>query len=73
MKRLTVKAASRTYPIVIGRGVLGDAGAAVRRARGDGQVVVCCDENVAPLYLEGLRAGLRVGRSRSLPGDPARR
>ena len=60
MKRLTVKAASRTYPIVIGRGVLGDVGAAVRRARGDGQVVVCCDENVAPLYLERLRAGLRA-------------
>lgn len=60
MKRLTVKAASRTYPIVIGRGVLGDVGAAVRRAHGDGQVVVCCDENVAPLYLERLRAGLRA-------------
>lgn len=60
MKRLTVKATSRTYPILVGRGVLGDVGAAVRRVRGDGQVVVCCDENVAPLYLERLRAGLRA-------------
>ena len=59
MKRLIVNAASRSYPIVVGRGILGDVGAAVRRASGDGQVVVCCDENVAPLYLDGLRAGLR--------------
>lgn len=59
MKRITVNAASRTYLIVVGRGILGDVGAAVRLASGDGQVVVCCDENVAPLYLDGLRAGLR--------------
>ncbi len=60
MRRLTVHAASRTYPIIVGRGVLAKAGAAVRRARGRGQVVVCCDENVAPLYLEALRTSLRA-------------
>ena len=60
MRRLTVRAASRTYPIVVGRGLLADVGAAVRRARGDGQVVVCCDENVAPLYLDPVRADLRA-------------
>jgi 3-dehydroquinate synthase len=59
MRRLIVRAASRTYPIVVGRGVIADVGAAIRRTRGGGQVVVCCDENVAPLYLETLRGGLR--------------
>ncbi len=59
MRRLTVRAASRTYPIIVGRGVLEGAGAAVRRTTGGGQVVVCSDENVAPLYLERLRTGLR--------------
>ncbi len=60
MRRLTVRATSRTYPIVVGRGVLAEVGAAVRRATGDGQVVVCCDENVAPLYLDPVRADLRA-------------
>ena len=60
MKRLIVKAASRTYPIFVGRDVLGDRlGREVRRLRGDGQVVVVCDENVAPLYLEAVRESLR--------------
>jgi 3-dehydroquinate synthase len=60
MRRLIVRAASKTYPVIVGRGVLDAVGPALRRARGEGQVVVCCDENVAPLYLEDLRAGLRA-------------
>ncbi len=60
MKRLTVQAPSRTYPIVVGRGVLDEVGRLVRRERGSGQVVVCCDEHVAPLYIEDVRASLRA-------------
>ena len=59
MKRLTVRTASRTYPIVVGRDVLGRLGAEVGRVRGAGQVVVLCDENVAPLYLDPARDSLR--------------
>ena len=58
VRRLTVQAASRTYPILVGRDVLEELGAAVRRLRGDGQIVVLCDENVAPLYLERARRSL---------------
>jgi 3-dehydroquinate synthase len=58
MKRLAVSTASRTYPIIVGRGVLGALGKAVHDRRGAGQVVVCCDENVAPLYLEAVRESL---------------
>jgi 3-dehydroquinate synthase len=59
VKRLTVRAESRTYPILVGRDVLGRLGAEVRRLRGDGQVVVLCDENVAPLYLDQAGTSLR--------------
>jgi 3-dehydroquinate synthase len=59
VKRLTVRADSRTYPILVGRDVLIRLGASVRRLRGDGRVVVLCDENVAPLYLEQVRTSLR--------------
>ena len=58
MKRLTVHAASRTYPIVVGRDVLDELGPSVRRLRGEGQTVVVCDDNVAPLYLERVRRSL---------------
>lgn len=50
----------RSYPVRIGRGVLGDVGGTVRECCGDGQVVVICDENVAPLYLERARESLRT-------------
>ena len=67
MKRLTVHAESRTYPILVGRDVMGELGPSVRRLRGEGQIVVVCDDNVAPLYLERARqslvsAGLRVSQ-----------
>ena len=58
MRRLTVHAASRTYPIVVGRDVLDELGEMVRKLQGGGQVVVICDDNVAPLYLERVRRSL---------------
>ena len=72
VKRLTVRAESRTYPILVGRDVLGRLGGEVRRLRGDGQVVVLCDENVAPLYLEQARDEPARGRPQHLARDPAR-
>lgn len=59
MKRLTVAAESGPYPVLVGRGLLARLGADVRRLRGDGRVVVLCDENVAPLYLDEARESLR--------------
>jgi 3-dehydroquinate synthase len=59
MRRLTVRAESRTYPVIVGRGVLGRLGAEVRRLRDGGQVVVLCDDNVAPLYLDEVGSSLR--------------
>ena len=59
MKRLTVRAASRTYHVLVGRGLLDGLGSAVTRVRGEGQAVVVCDENVAPLYLERVGESLR--------------
>ncbi|NLE21548.1 MAG: 3-dehydroquinate synthase [Actinobacteria bacterium] len=58
MRRLTVRTASRTYPIAVGRDVLGELGGLVMKTRGAGQAVVVCDENVAPLYLERVRRSL---------------
>jgi 3-dehydroquinate synthase len=58
MRRLTVHAVSRSYPILVGRGVLEELGAAVRKLHGEGQIVVLCDENVAPLYLDRARRSL---------------
>jgi 3-dehydroquinate synthase len=58
VRRLTVRAASRTYPIVVGRDVLDQLGGLVRKACGGGQVVVVSDENVAPLYLHAAHRSL---------------
>jgi 3-dehydroquinate synthase len=51
-------ALSREYDVLVGRDRLGDLGRALWSRAPDGQVVVCCDEHVAPLYLERARAGL---------------
>lgn len=58
MRRVTVHAASRTYPIAVGRDVLDELGRLVRKLQGGGQVVVFSDDNVAPLYLERARRSL---------------
>jgi 3-dehydroquinate synthase len=56
--RLTVELGARSYPIVVGSGVLGDAGVfePFIAAR---QVCVVTNETVAPLYLDQLRTTLR--------------
>lgn len=58
MKRLSVHAASRAYPIFVGRDIFDELGPSVRRLRDGGQIVVLADDNVAPLYLERARQSL---------------
>jgi 3-dehydroquinate synthase len=58
MKRVSSFGLSRDYDVVVGRGVLAALGEEARRAAAGTRAVVCCDENVAPLYLEAARASL---------------
>ena len=52
--------ASRAYDVLVGRGCLAGLGGELSRRCPGGKTVVCCDENVAPLYLEPLRVSLRA-------------
>jgi 3-dehydroquinate synthase len=60
-KRITLDVAlgSRSYPIVIGRGVLDDP-ALLARHLGPGKVAIVTNTTVGPLYLERLAAPLRA-------------
>jgi len=58
MKIVHAAVASREYDVLVGRDCLGELGGALWSRAPGGQVVVCCDEHVAPLYLEQVRAGL---------------
>ena len=59
MKTLTVALPGRDYDLLIGRGLLGQAGEYCRRAlpRAD-RLFVVTDSNVGPLYADRLEAGL---------------
>jgi 3-dehydroquinate synthase len=65
---LNVELGSRSYPIYIGSGLLGDAGLLARHL-GSGAVAVISNETVAPLYLGRLREALgeRVTMVKVLP------
>ena len=58
MKRLHAALTSRSYDVLVGRECLDELGKALWSRAPGGQVVVCCDEHVAPLYLEQARDGL---------------
>lgn len=60
MDRLRAHTASRDYDVLVGHECLGDLGAILRERLPHGQVVVCCDENVAPLYLPTVRESLEA-------------
>ncbi len=60
MKRILARMPSRTYDVLVGRGCLAGLGGELSRRCPGGKMVVCCDENVAPLYLEPLRVSLRA-------------
>lgn len=57
MNTLKVELGSRSYPILIGDGLLGDAGL-LRQHVPARDVLVVSNTTVAPLYLDALRAGL---------------
>lgn len=54
MVTVEVSTLGRSYHVVVGVGALGDLGDLVRPLAQGGVAVVCCDENVAPLYLDGV-------------------
>jgi 3-dehydroquinate synthase len=57
MERLAIDLGERSYPILIGPGLLGDA-AVLDEAVAACDVLVVTNETVAPLYLERVRNGL---------------
>jgi 3-dehydroquinate synthase len=59
MARLRAELPSRGYDVIVARGALGEVGSALVPLRARCHVVVCSDENVAPLYLERVSSGLR--------------
>ena len=61
LRRLTVALDRRSYDIVIGSGLLDQAGALLRPVLRAPRVVVVTDEHVAPLHLPRLVAGLAAG------------
>jgi 3-dehydroquinate synthase len=60
MRRIPARMPSRAYDVLVGRGCLAGLGGELSRRCPGGKTVVCCDENVAPLYLEQVRATLRA-------------
>src|SRR5450830_804414 len=60
MRRIPATMPSRAYDVLVGRGCLAGLGGALTRRCAGGKTVVCCDENVAPLYLEQARSSLRA-------------
>lgn len=58
METLRVELAERSYEIVIGEGLLAQAGRRMASLGVSGRVAVVTDENVSALHLDGLRAGL---------------
>ena len=58
MRCVPARMPSRAYDVLVGRGCLAGLGAALRRRCPGGRTVVCCDENVASLYLEQVRSSL---------------
>jgi 3-dehydroquinate synthase len=62
---LQIALGERSYPIVIGSGLLGDAGLLARHVQARDLLVVT-NETVAPLYLAKLQAGLAGKRVRAV-------
>ncbi len=60
MRRIRALVPSRTYDVLVGKGCLDELGGALHACGRRGQAVVCCDENVAPLFLDEVNASLRA-------------
>ena len=63
MRKVTVNA-SKKYDILIGRGLLEQSGKLIKQAAGGSCVAVVTDSNVAPLYMQTLKAGLEAAGCR---------
>ncbi len=61
MRRLSAETPSRRYDVLIGRDCLAELGGALAALGAGEEVLVGCDENVAPLYLERVREAVRQG------------
>ena len=59
MRQLRAETASRRYDVLVGRDCLAQLGGELSAREPGGEVLVGCDENVAPLYLDGVRDALR--------------
>ena len=55
-----VELGERSYPIVVGEGLLAEAGAMIRAVLPAPRAVIVTDANVAPLYLAPLEASLQT-------------
>ena len=65
---LNVDLGERSYPIVIGRGLLDDAALLERHiGAGGGKVAIVTNTTVAPLYLDKVAAPLRAGGREVVP------
>jgi 3-dehydroquinate synthase len=58
LRSITVDLGTRTYEVVVGKGLLRQAGTAIRNLGFAGQVVIVTDPNVSRLYSETLRSSL---------------
>lgn len=64
---LTVPLGARSYPILIGRGLLAAPPADARALLRDRNVLVLTDDHVAPLYLEAFASGFGAEARRIVP------
>ncbi len=64
---LDVELGDRSYPIVIGRGLLDDGALLARHITGSGKVAIVTNTTVAPLYLDKVAAPLRAAGREVLP------
>ena len=72
-RRVEVPLGARAYSILIGPGVLDEAGAEIARIAPGANCAVVTDANVAPLYLDAAHASLeRAGLRSTLDRLPAR-
>ncbi|WP_033074010.1 3-dehydroquinate synthase [Sphingopyxis sp. MWB1] len=72
MEKLTVDLGARSYPILIGDGLLGDVAAQVAPLLRRPRTMIVTDAHVAPLYLPRIEASLEAAgiKSSSLILDP---
>ena len=60
MKRITVNAASQSYDVIVGHGILKDAGSYISEVLKSRRTVIVSDDNVYPLHGEAFRKNLEA-------------